>query len=145
MTRLYRSERDKKLFGLCGGLAEKLNLDVTLLRLVVVVSALFSAGTVIALYVIASLIIPKESEVLLQESGYGAQNSYQSQAYTYQSAEPVKAKGETKSTAKHAEFFYTEQTSTSIDEMMKEIEKKALLREIEELKSKLNQYEKGAI
>lgn len=61
MRRLYRSQRDKKIFGLCGGLAEQLNVDATLLRLVMVAAAFFSGGAVIFLYVVASLVIPKEA------------------------------------------------------------------------------------
>ena len=30
MNKIYRSRTDKKLFGLCGGLAEAMNVDATL-------------------------------------------------------------------------------------------------------------------
>lgn len=60
MTKLYRSRNDSKLFGLCGGLAQLINVDSTLLRVIVVVTAFFSGGTVIPLYFIACLVIPKE-------------------------------------------------------------------------------------
>lgn len=61
MKKLYRSVTDSKLTGLCGGLARWLNLDTTIVRLVVAAAAVFSFGTVLALYVVASLIVPKES------------------------------------------------------------------------------------
>ncbi|WP_438494958.1 PspC domain-containing protein [Paenibacillus sp. IHBB 3054] len=60
MTKLFRSERDKKLTGLCGGLARTLNIDATLVRLLVAVTAVFSFGTVALIYIVASLIVPKE-------------------------------------------------------------------------------------
>ncbi|MEK3795345.1 PspC domain-containing protein [Paenibacillus sp. FSL R7-0204] len=59
--KLTRSLTDKKLTGLCGGLARYLNVDATLVRLLVVVATFFSFGTVIFLYIIGSLIIPQES------------------------------------------------------------------------------------
>jgi phage shock protein C len=60
MKKLYRSERDKKISGLCGGLAGWLGIDANILRLIVIVAALFSFGTVAIFYVIASVIVPKE-------------------------------------------------------------------------------------
>ncbi|UUZ83516.1 PspC domain-containing protein [Paenibacillus sp. P26] len=60
MTKLYRSRTDRKITGLCGGLADTLNIDATLLRLVVVVTAFFSGGVIIPLYFLAALVIPSE-------------------------------------------------------------------------------------
>ena len=54
MKKLYRSDNDKRLTGLCGGLARYFNLDTTLVRLLTVAAALFSFGTVL-------IIVPKES------------------------------------------------------------------------------------
>lgn len=61
MKKLYRSVTDSKLTGLCGGLARWLNVDTTLVRLLVAAAAVFSFGTVLVLYVIGSVIVPKES------------------------------------------------------------------------------------
>ena len=60
MSKLYRSRRDKKVTGLCGGLAEAMNVDATLLRLLVVITTFFTGGTVIFIYFVAALVIPKE-------------------------------------------------------------------------------------
>ena len=57
--RLRRS-RDKMLAGICAGLAEYLDLDVSLVRILIAVIVLFSgiiAGVVI--YLIAALVIPE--------------------------------------------------------------------------------------
>lgn len=59
MNRLYRSTYDSKITGLCGGLAAWFGIDATLVRLVVAIAAFFSFGTVVLLYLIASLIVPK--------------------------------------------------------------------------------------
>lgn len=59
-TKLYRSTSDKKIFGVCGGLGQALNVDSTLLRFIVVVATIFSGGTAGLLYVVAGLVIPEE-------------------------------------------------------------------------------------
>lgn len=61
--RLYRSERDVKICGLCGGLADYFNIDPTLIRLIVAAVIIFSGGSALVLYIIACLVVPKESEV----------------------------------------------------------------------------------
>lgn len=60
--RLYRSEDDRILGGVCGGIAEVYDLDPTLVRLVLIFAFLW-AGTGLLVYLIAWLIIPTESEV----------------------------------------------------------------------------------
>lgn len=60
MRKLYRSATDRQLTGLCGGLAQWFGVDPTVVRLIAVVAVFFSFGTVVALYLIASLIVPKE-------------------------------------------------------------------------------------
>ena len=56
--RLYRSTKSRMLFGVCGGLAEYLNTDPTVVRLITVL--LFALGMGILVYFIAALIIPEE-------------------------------------------------------------------------------------
>jgi phage shock protein C len=64
MKRLYRSERDKMLGGVCGGLGDYFNLDPTLVRLGWVVLTIFpSCGFGILAYIIAAIVIPSESHV----------------------------------------------------------------------------------
>ena len=60
--KLYRSESNKKFAGVCGGLADYLNVDVTIIRLIWALVAVFG-GTGLVAYLIAALIIPTESEV----------------------------------------------------------------------------------
>ena len=55
--KLYRSITDKKLAGVCGGLAEYLGMDSTIIRLILVLAVLF-AGVGILAYIIAALVIP---------------------------------------------------------------------------------------
>jgi phage shock protein C len=59
--RLYRSGRDKMIGGVCGGLAEYFQIDVTLIRLVAVI-ALFLGGAGFFAYLVAWIIIPVNPE-----------------------------------------------------------------------------------
>ena len=55
--RLYRSNTEKKVFGVCGGIAEYFNVDPTLIRLGVVAIALMF-GTGLLAYLIAAFVMP---------------------------------------------------------------------------------------
>lgn len=55
--KLYRSNTDKKVCGVCGGLAEYLELDVTIIRLVAALAVVF-AGCGLLAYLIAAIVIP---------------------------------------------------------------------------------------
>ena len=57
--RLYLSRTDYKIGGVCGGLAEYLKVDPTIIRLAWVLFALASMGTGALLYVLAWIIIPE--------------------------------------------------------------------------------------
>ncbi len=57
--RLYRSRTDRSIAGVCGGLAEYLEVDVTALRLVTLLLILFG-GLSIWVYVILWILIPSE-------------------------------------------------------------------------------------
>lgn len=56
--KLYRSRTNKKLFGVCGGIAEYFEIDATVIRLLWVL-AVVCAGAGILAYLIAALIMPE--------------------------------------------------------------------------------------
>ena len=58
MKRLYKSATDKKLCGVCGGIAEYFNIDPTLVRLLCAAVILCSFFTGIIAYFLAAIIIP---------------------------------------------------------------------------------------
>ena len=64
MKRLYKSEHDKKLDGVCGGIAEYLNIDSTTVRAIWALGTLFTVGVGIFGYLACAIIIPKESEIV---------------------------------------------------------------------------------
>lgn len=57
--KLYRSRYDKKIAGVCGGIAQYINLDATLVRLLWVFLC-FMGGSGIIAYIVAMLIMPEE-------------------------------------------------------------------------------------
>ena len=58
--KLYRSTTDKKLAGVCGGLAEYFGIDSTIVRLILVLAVLF-AGVGVLAYIIAALVMPTKA------------------------------------------------------------------------------------
>lgn len=67
--KLYRSRTDKKICGVCAGLAKYLNMDVTIMRLLVVLLTLFVGRGLIA-YIVCALVMPEEPENILEEASY---------------------------------------------------------------------------
>jgi len=59
MKKLHKSQVEKKLCGVCGGIAEYLNIDSTIVRLIWVFFAIFVGAGLLA-YIIAALVMPKE-------------------------------------------------------------------------------------
>jgi phage shock protein C len=60
MKRLLLSSSDKKIGGVCGGIAEYMDLDPTIVRLLTVVLAVITAVIpVLVGYVLAWIIIPR--------------------------------------------------------------------------------------
>ncbi len=59
MKRLYLSQTDKKIAGVCGGLAEYMEMDPTIVRLVAVVACLVTGIVPFLLaYIVAWIIVP---------------------------------------------------------------------------------------
>ena len=59
--RLYKSNRNKMIDGVCGGVAEYFNLDPTLVRLGWVVFCALGGSGILA-YIIAAVVIPRAPE-----------------------------------------------------------------------------------
>ena len=59
--RLYRSEANKMLCGVCGGIAEYFDIDPTLVRLAWALFCILGGSGILA-YIIAAIIIPKSPE-----------------------------------------------------------------------------------
>lgn len=59
--KLFKSEKDKKICGVCGGIAEYFDIDSTLVRLAWIIFSCFAAGLLV--YIIAAIIMPNESNI----------------------------------------------------------------------------------
>ena len=57
--RLYKSSTDKKVCGVCGGIANYFDVDPTVIRLIWVIYTLVGGSGLIA-YIIAAIIMPDE-------------------------------------------------------------------------------------
>ena len=55
--RFYKSRKDKMIDGVCGGLAEYLNVDVNVIRILWLIS-IFLKGLGIVAYILAMIIVP---------------------------------------------------------------------------------------
>lgn len=162
---LYRSRENKMFTGLCGGLGELTNVDATLYRVLLVVLTILSSGIFIVLYFIVSAVVPKTPSLHTpfghHQRPYGG-NTYGGNPYggnpyggtpygsnpqgyqdPMQQQRPNWNQGGPgpNYTQPHGQAPF-QSTSTS-DQMMDDLEKKALRREIEELKEKISKLEKG--
>ncbi len=59
MKKLYKSSSQKMIAGVCGGIAEYLNLDPTLVRLIFVAISMLGGSGLLA-YIVAAIIMPEE-------------------------------------------------------------------------------------
>ena len=64
MKKLFRSSTDRKICGVCGGIAEYFNIDSTLVRLGVVLLSCLAFGTGVLAYIIAAIVMPEAQNFL---------------------------------------------------------------------------------
>lgn len=57
--RLTRNTDDKVIGGVCSGVADYLGVDVTLVRLLTVVGAIFGVGSLVVAYIVAWILMPE--------------------------------------------------------------------------------------
>ena len=62
--KLYRSRNDKMVSGVCAGIANYLNIDPTLVRVIYAVLSVFTAFVpCLILYIVLAIVIPQEPMV----------------------------------------------------------------------------------
>lgn len=74
MKKLTKSRNNKVIFGVCGGLAEYLNMDATIIRLIWFLLSIPSFGTLGLAYLICGFIIPDDDGVIYQEGDFTTPN-----------------------------------------------------------------------
>jgi phage shock protein C len=63
---LRRSSREKKVFGVCAGVADYFNIDPTIVRVLYILLVLASFGWGLLLYIILAIVMPEEKPVPAQ-------------------------------------------------------------------------------
>ncbi|WP_028546812.1 PspC domain-containing protein [Paenibacillus taiwanensis] len=157
--KLYRSTRDSKMCGLCGGLAEWLNIDATLIRVLFVIGVIFSGFTLLFVYFVIALVVPKEPRPygpmgFNGSNGYGPNNydpqgyngGYAGEGYSHDrdaqyNRNSYRNRNDYRSQQQYNSSY--DNNSSNIDSMMSDIEKKAMMNELQQLREKLAKYEKG--
>lgn len=61
--KLYRSEKDRMIGGVCGGLGEYFNIDSTIVRLLFALIMIYG-GSGLILYIILWIVVPTKSETV---------------------------------------------------------------------------------
>jgi phage shock protein C len=64
MKKLYLSDSDRKIGGVCGGIGEYVDKDPTLIRILFILVILFSLGFGILAYLAMWLIVPKKPKAM---------------------------------------------------------------------------------
>lgn len=112
--RFYKSRTDKKLAGVCAGIADYFEIDPTLVRLIWVVFT-FAGGAGIIAYIIAAIVMPEAPETPLQSRAQSPpprepQNDYRSNA-AYEGTEIIEVDENdgpgNEDTMDHSEKTYT--------------------------------------
>lgn len=63
MKKLYKSSTNKMIAGVCGGIAEYLGIDPTVVRVIWAIFCCF-AGMGILAYVLCAIIIPEKTNII---------------------------------------------------------------------------------
>jgi phage shock protein C len=61
VKKLYRSKKNRKIAGVCGGIAEYFGVDPIIVRLITLILVLSAGGGLIA-YIIAWIVVPEEPD-----------------------------------------------------------------------------------
>ena len=75
--RLYRSKTDKKISGVCGGMADYFAIDPVIVRLLWVLGTLMSLFLGVAAYIACAFILKLRHSVQLTHIGVAVQNPSQ--------------------------------------------------------------------
>ena len=67
MKKLYLSDTNKKIGGVCGGLGEYFDMDPTLVRVIFILLALLSFGLGVIGYILIWMVIPRKPRGINRE------------------------------------------------------------------------------
>lgn len=66
--KLYKTTEGASIGGVCKGFSEVYNLDVSIVRILLVVLTLFTSGIFLVIYFVMYIVLPDKSEVLKDPS-----------------------------------------------------------------------------
>lgn len=81
--KLYKSETDKKVCGVCGGIGQYFNIDSTIVRLLFLLM-MFGWGSGLVVYIVAACVMPVEGSYSQQEPRQEPPEYSRPTAATYQ-------------------------------------------------------------
>ena len=64
MKKLYRSNSDQMIAGVCAGLAEYLHIDVSIVRIIWALTVL-TAGAGVLLYIVCAMVVPEKPDNII--------------------------------------------------------------------------------
>jgi phage shock protein PspC (stress-responsive transcriptional regulator) len=99
--KLYRSETNRMIAGVCGGIAEYFNMDTTIVRLIFVFFVLWGGGGVLA-YIVCWMVIPTETSIERPSDEIIKENSEEIKNTVTKTAKGLKT--EVKSDSKKEDF-----------------------------------------
>ena len=70
--KLFRNDHNKVVGGVCAGLADYMAVDITIVRLIFVLSALFLAGTGLLVYIVMWIVVPVNNDPTLRYAKFNA-------------------------------------------------------------------------
>lgn len=111
---LSRSSTDRKISGVCGGIAEYLNVDSTIIRIAFVLIVL-AGGFGLLLYIIAAIIMPMDYEV---DNRHRNNDGY----YNAQSANEYKSEQNAADAKENSDNIQSEDNQADGDETKKDFD-----------------------
>lgn len=87
--KLYRSETDKMIGGVCGGMAEYFNIDSSIVRLIFIFVLLYG-GSGLLVYLILWVVLPSSSSLDLSSDEVISKNTQEIKEKVEKSAQGIK-------------------------------------------------------
>ncbi|PST84480.1 PspC family transcriptional regulator [Pedobacter yulinensis] len=90
-NRLYRNEHNKMIAGVASGLADYMQVDITIVRLLFVLAGIFMFGTGLLVYIVMWVVIPVNNDPVARFTRFNEYFAKEQQKYNPFGAPPVNA------------------------------------------------------
>ena len=58
MSKLYKNKQKGMIFGVCAGLSESTGIDVTIIRLAIILGSVFTGSLLLWIYILLGVLLP---------------------------------------------------------------------------------------